>query len=251
MVEEAIQAQVRDLRSREQYLRYDSVVIGPGAREVDPSWFNTWAQLADADRILFGGGKRSANVGLAYTNQSSEREDYAQDIYQSGIEFHAPTGIMEYEQDSTDALIFPILFTRDLPNRISVKCVIADTDTIITAPAIHWPAAVGASGQSTDDSSSNVTLPGQTGNVDVRSTWNWPEPVKIPAKGQFKIEMRIDQPLKRALLQFANSPKSKVIPVPPALGDAGFAVAEIPNWYVIRVWHRGPRYVQLRGARSS
>jgi hypothetical protein len=246
-----MEEQVRDLRSREQWIRYDSCVVGPGAREVDPSWFDTWAQFADADRIIFGNGKRNSNVGSAYTNQGSEREDYAQDIYQSGIEWVAPVGIHDYEQDSSDAMLMPLVFTRELPNRVSIKAVIADTDTNVIAPAIHWPASVGTTGQATDDSANNATMPGQTGNVDLRSAWSWPEPVRIPAKGLFSVEMRIDQPWKRALLSLVNSPKNKVINVPPPLGGNGFAIVEVPNWYVIRVWHRGPRFVQLRGARSS
>lgn len=245
-----IEEQVRGIRSREQWIRYDSCVIGPGARDVDPSWFDTWSQFADADRLIFGNGKRNSNVGAAYTNQGSEREDYAQDIYQSGIEWIAPVGLHDFEQDDSDALLMPLIFSRELPNRTSIKAVIADTDTNVIAPAIHWPASVGNTGQATDDSASNVTLPGQTGNADLRSAWSWPEPVKIPAKGLFMVEMRLDQPWKRALLEFENSPKSKAVVVPAALGGVS-TTALVPNWYVIRVWHRGPRYVQLRGARSS
>lgn len=246
-----LEEQVRGIRSREQWIRYDSCVVGPGARDVDPSWFNTWAEFADADRLIFGNGKRNSNVGAAYTNQGSEREDYAQDIYQSGIEWVAPAGIHDKEEDDTDAMFMPLVFTRELPPRTSIKCVIADTDTNVIAPAIHWPASVGNTGQGTDDSANDVTLPGQTGNVDLRSAWSWPEPVKIPAKGLFMVEMRLDQPWKRALLSLVNSPKNKTVQIPPPLGGLSIGTMVVPNWYIIRVWHRGPRYVQLRGARSS
>ena len=117
MVDAATVEEVRGLRSKEQWLRYDSVVIGPGAREVDPTWFNTWAQFADAESIRFNAGNRSGNVGLGYTNQTSEREDFAQDIYQTGIEFFSPPGILELEQDNTDALLMPLVFTQELARR--------------------------------------------------------------------------------------------------------------------------------------
>jgi hypothetical protein len=250
MVSPEVQADVRQLRSKEQWLRYDSVLIGPGARDIDPTFFNTWAELVAADSILFNAGQRSANVGLAYTNQSSEREDFAQDIYQSGVEFIAPPGIQEFETDQSDALLMPLVFTQEIPNRSSFRVEMADTDTIALVPGVHLPAGVGTTATATDDSSSNVTIPGHTGTADVRNTWNWPEPVKIPAKGQFNVRMRIDRPWKQCLSNFTAAPGNKVIPFTnPELEQVG--TFECPNLYIIRVWHRGPRYVQLRGARSS
>ena len=254
-VSSQVENDVRQLRSKEQWLRYDSVVIGPGARDVDPTWFNTWAQFADAESILFNAGQRSANVGLAYTNQSSEREDFAQDIYQSGVEFIAPPGIIGLDQDSSDSLLMPLVFTNEIPNRSSFQVVMADTDTVALLPGIHLPAGVGTTGTRTDDSSSDVTIAGHTGTADVRNTWNWPEPIKIPAKGQFNVRMRLDQPWKRCLLNLVNSPGNKQIQVPPPPSNGSQFEEAVSflcaNWYVIRVWHRGPRYVQLRGARSS
>ncbi len=251
-VDDEVQAEVRSLRSKEQWLRYDSVVIGPGAKEVDPTWFDTWAQFANAEKIRFNGGNRNGNVGLAYSNQQSEREDFAQDIYQSGIEFFSPPGILDLEQDATDALLMPLIFTQELPRRSSFLFQIADTDTIAVAPGIHMPAGVGTSGGATVNPAADVTPSGVQGTPDVRNTWNWPEPIKIPAQAQFTVTMRLDQPWKRCLLQLVNSPKSKVIPIPPPEpGQESPGVIVCENWYVIRVWHRGPRYVQLRGARSA
>lgn len=252
MVDAATVEEVRGLRSKEQWLRYDSVVIGPGAREVDGTWFNTWAQFADAESIRFNSGNRSGNVGLAYTNQTSEREDFAQDIYQTGIEFFSPPGILELEQDNTDALLMPLIFGQELPRRSSFRIVMADTDTIAVLPGIHMPAGVGTSGGATVEPAADVTPSSVQGTPDVRNTWNWPEPIKIPAKGQYTTIMRLDQPWKRCLLALVNSPKNKVIPIPPeqpGQPPAGEVICQ--NWYVIRVWHRGPRYVQLRGARSA
>ncbi len=249
MVDESTEKKVRDLRSKEQWLRYDTIVIGPGARDADPGWFNTFAEFADADRVLFNTGSRSRAVGLEYSNQQSEREDFAQDIYQTGIEFHAPPGILDVESQSLDALAMPLLFGTELPNRSSFRITMADTDTIAIIPGIHAPAAVGTTSVATDDSSSNVTLPGQTGTADLRNSWTWPEPIKIPAKGQFAVEMRLGQPIRQCLAQLTNTPGTKTFVE--ALPDLQTHIVECPNWYFIRVWHRGPRYVQLRGARSA
>lgn len=249
MVDSATEQQVRDLRSKEQWLRYDSICIGPGASRADPGWFENFAEFAEAERILFNIGQRSKTVGFAYTNQGSEREDFAQDIYQSGIEFHAPPGILEAESQALDALVMPLLWSIEVPNRSSFRFSIADTDTVAIVPGIHAPAAVGTTSVLPDDSSSNVTIPGHTGTADVRNSWSWPSPIKIPAKGQWSVEMRLDRPLRECLAQLANTPGSKTLVE--SLPDLQTNSVECPNWYFIRVWHRGPRYVQLRGARSA
>lgn len=249
MVDAATEEEVRNLRSKEQWLRYDSVVIGPGARDADPGWFNTFAEFANADRILFNTGSRSRAVGLEYSNQQSEREDFAQDIYQTGIEFHAPPGILDTESQALDATVMPLLWVTELPNRSSFRITMADTDTIAIIPGIHAPAAVGTSQVATDDSSSNVTIGGQTGTADLRNSWTWPEPVKIPAKGQFAVELRLGEPIRQTLQGLTNTPGTKTLIE--SLPNLQVNQVEYPNWYFIRVWHRGPRYVQLRGARSS
>lgn len=252
-VDAELESTVRNLRSKEQWLRFDSVVIGRGASTVDPNWFESWAEFARADRIVFNAGGRSNRVGLAYSNQVNSREDYAQDIYQSGMEFFSPIGDLRFSQNALDANFFPFYFTRELPNRSSLRVVMADTDTVAIVPAIHWPAGVGTTGQKADDSSSDTTMPGQTGTADVRNTWSWPEPIKIPAKGQFFVEMRVDAPIRECLSHFPNAPAD--ITLQPgtfgADGTPSLPPVQCRNWFFIRCWHRGPRYVQLRGARSS
>ncbi len=245
-------AHIRATRVAEQWERYDSVVIGPTAKAFDEGWFNTWAEFAAADEIVWF-QKRSSNVGRAYSNQQTERTDWAQDFYQTGIEFYAPPGLGERERDILDQVIMPIFFTRELPNRMSFRIALADADTIAEFPGIHCPSGYGTTGVEASQAPAPLMIPGQTGDAHVSNTWKWPEPVMLPAQGRIAVRGRIDQPIKAYLAQLTTCPGFKSLPLcGPAQPPTGpVSLASYPNWYVIRVFHRGPRYLQLRGARSA
>ncbi len=51
------------------------------------------------------------------------------------------------------------------------------------------------------------------------------------------------------LLQLPISPGTKNIPF--LDNNNELQRSTLDNWYKIRVWHRGPRFVQMRGARSA
>jgi len=188
---------------------------------------------------------RDPGVGPAYTNQFSERSDWAQDIYQVTCQFIAPPGISDLETDQNDAVNTPILFTQMLPSLLSLKIVLADSDEIARAPADHFPAGVGPAYSFLAGNASPVTVPGTNGEPAVAQAWYFPEPVMLAAKSQIRIIGQIDNPI-RGLLQNLSGPGSKLVPI----DDQG-GVYEIPNFYTIKITLRRPRYLQLRGARSS
>lgn len=246
---------IRATRAAEQWERYDSIVVGPGARNVDPGWFNTWADFANADELRWF-SQRSSAVGRAYSNQQTERTDWAQDFYQTGIEWFAPAGLGEREQEILDSVIMPELFVRELPNRMSFNVTIAESDTIAEFPGSHAPSGYGTTGVEASQAPAPLMVPGQQGDAHVSNTWKWPEPVMLPAQGKITVRARIDQPIRRLLQSLTSCPGSKMLP--PCGISAGNDIntnqpvyLEYPNWYVIRVFFRGPRYLQLRGARSA
>jgi hypothetical protein len=239
----AVEQLIRDTRSAEQWERYDSVVVGPGARETSKGWFNSWSELAAADRIVFFNG-RDSNVGAAYTNQTSERADWAQLIQQAMVEFIPVPGFSDLESDPNDGQSMPILFQQQLTNMMSFRFTLSDSDEIALAPGSHFPAGVGASGGSVDGSASPVGIGGSNGLPYNKNSWQWPHPIGLAAKSKITISGRIDNPFK-AMLQNVTGPGTKSLP------KLGGGFAELPNWYIIRVTLRGPRFLQLRAARSA
>lgn len=235
---------IRDTRVAEQWERYDSIVIGPGAADLDDGWFNDWAAFANADELQWF-SRRAGAVGQSYTNQNTERTDWAQDIFQTCIEFISPPGIGGREGDILDEQIFPMLFTEMLPTMMPFRIRLAESDDISLAPGNHYPAGFGTSGASLDASGAPSMLPGSNGEPHVSNTWKWPEPVMLPAQGKITVLARIDNPIRGFLANFVGSPGSKVIPGP---NQTDFNLA---NFYQIKVTHRGPRYLQLRGGRSA
>jgi hypothetical protein len=66
----------------------------------------------------------------------------------------------------------------------------------------------------------------------------------LAAKAKLTVRGSIDAPL-RAMLASLPGPGAKRIPI----GNGQYY--EMPNWYGIRISFWGPRYLQMRGARSS
>lgn len=234
---------IRQTRVAEYYPRYDSVVIGEGAGSISRGWFNDWETFASGDQItLFAG--REGNVGAAYTNQKGQDLDFAQDLFQTTIEFVCPTGISDAEENETDDGWMQYVFGQLLPQHMSVRIIMSDADEIIRAPAVHFPASVGAANQVITDQASPTWNAGTNGAVVIQNSWKWPTSVMVAAKSKIITELSIDTPL-RALFQNVTGPGAKLIP------DGRGGTYRLPNWFFIRMTHRGPRYVQIRGARSS
>lgn len=237
-------ATLRKTRSREQWERVDSIVVGLGATDTSRGWFNTWQAFANADKLQWFSG-RDSNVGASYTNQDGERTDWAQDIYDISCQFLAPPGIGDLETDSNDSLNTPLFFQM-LASTMSLKVILSESDQIALAPADHFPSGFGTSYPLVAASGTPVTLKGNNGEPIVTNTWHFPVPIMLAAKSRITIEGRIDLP-DRAMWQALTGPGSKNIPT----GDPNNPFHQMPNWYKIKLTCRGPRYLQLRGARSS
>lgn len=236
-------AKVRATRAAEQHERYDSVSVGAGCNALDDGWFNTWIAFSQATRFTFF-SRRQEQVGYAYTNQPTERTDWAQDLFQMGIEFIAPVGIGGLETDVNDELTMPVLFTTDFPNKTSFRVKLADADEIVMAPGSHFPSGYGVEQLLVNAGAAPTAFPGNQGAAHVSNTWKWPEPVMLAAQAKITVIGEVDNPF-RDLLEQLPGPGAKLVP------DGEGGTITYPNWYTIKVTVRGPRYLQLRGARSA
>lgn len=234
---------IRNSRVGEQWERIDSVCVGPGMRDLDPGWFNNWAQFAAAEELVWF-SRRQANVGRSYVNQDTERTDWAQDIHQTGIEFIAPPGMADRETEEVDGEFTPMMFTRWLPTLMPMNIQLADTDSISMAPANHMPSGYGTDGTFAAGAAAPLVIGGNQGRPTVSNSWKWPEPLMLPAQGKLTVRARIDQPL-RGFLANLQGPGSKIVL------DANQVERLLPNIYTIKIFHRGPRFLQFRGARTA
>ena len=243
VIASAVASQIRELRAAEQWERVDSIVIGDGAANRSRGWFNTWVDFANADRLQWFSGRDTA-VGESYVNQQTERTDWAQDLFQTMVEFIPPVGLAAIEEDNNDAEITPLIFAQLLPNQLALRVVLADSDEIAKAPATHFPAGVGLAQAQISALNAPGVLPGVNGDPHISNGWKWPEPVMLAAKAKITVYGTVDDPV-RAMFRQLPGPGFKLIP------DGQGGQIRMPNWYTIKITHRGPRYLQLRGARSS
>lgn len=245
-----VAAQIRNTRVAEPFVLVDTVVIGPGARDRDPGWFNNWAQLAEASEIVWH-TRRNPNVGKAYTNRPNERLDYAFDLFRMAIDFYGPTGIARHELDYTDAVPMPLLFGDELPRDMSFSLDISGTDNLLEIRGDKAPAGGGSSGLVINGSPGSIIHPSQNGTPYFRNMFAFPEPVMVPAGATLTVTSRINDPIKAYLAKLTNSPGNKLLPLGLDAAGGPQQFHFYPNWYRIAVFYIGARYLQLRGARST
>lgn len=240
--------QIRRTRAKEFYAWYDSVVVGFGANGLSTSWFNTFAEIANADRILFFRGN-GRTVGLSYSNNQNERLDFAYTIYGCTVDFFAPEGNTRYDGSLIDGEIMPKKWLHDLPQRMSLTVKIAGTDELFTIPAVKIPAGGGVMGQQTFAPPVQGVFPGTNGLPMAPNMFVFPEPLELPAGQTLTVEGKIDAPLRGFMQQLVTFPGLKQLPI---IDDAGGpALYPEPNWYTIRFCFYGAAHRQLRGARSA
>lgn len=234
---------VRALRAREQWERYDTVIVGQGAQDQSKGWFNNFAGFAGVSQISWF-QSRDSNVDLAWTNQKSERYDYAQDLYKCNIEFLSPAYQAEFDSLGEAQKAGLIIWTQELPKALGFEVLLADADIIAQGPGTAFMAGRGNAGGYATDTGSAFVSGGNNGLAMQDNAWSFPEPIMIAAKAKLTVRAFIGAPIKNLLAQL---PGPGTIQIPNGLGG----YIEAPNWYGIRVTFRGPRYLQLRGARSS
>jgi hypothetical protein len=246
MAEGLQEAFTENERAAEPWLLYDSIVIGPGAKEQVPSWYNTWAEFAKAlGKLVFFGQKRQGAPDWA-TNVGGEREDYSMFFYQYGIEMIPPMAGNSAQTSVLDAQFMPMEFPSILATYASVELKQASTDVVLKLPTAHAPGAVGIDARRIDSAAIPAVIPGSNGQLMISNSWHFAEERAIPRQGSWDVTMKIENPAEDFLksIPATAGPGFKQVALP---GDP-IVILEFPNWYVIRMWFRGKRHTQLRGA---
>ena len=251
MVDSNLQTQIDNTRSEELWLRYDSLNVGKDATKRSTYWFETFSGMGAADLLVFNDGSRTKNCGKAYCNASGNTEDWGQKIYQTGVEFYAPIGDGRAAQYGIDANYMPLYWLRELPNLMHFTLKLQDTDEVLLVPGLHLPSGTGATNGFAVDTGLPVLWGGNTGNAGFTGGWVWPEPLIVPAKKKLVVEVGIDSPGREFLQQLDANPGVSTYTVPDGANPGAFKEIQKKLWFGIRVWHRGPRFVQLRGAYSA
>lgn len=242
------EAAIRKLRDKGIWVRYDSIVVGPGASAIQ-GWHDDFESFANSEELRFLDGSRTeGTAGRTYCNISGDTEDWAQDIYATRVEYISPFGIQALEANAFDAAVGPFYWSQELPQRSNFLVQLADADTYLKVPGSFLPGNTGVTGTVAQGGATQFSLPGVTGEANLTAGWVWPQPLKVPAKGKIAMSMRIGTPLRQMFQQLGGLPQQKVIPI---VNGNDLRVVAVPNWFAIRVSCWGPRYLQLRGARSS
>lgn len=240
-----IEKLLRDIRVTEFYLYYDSVVIGPGARDIDNGWFNSFADFANADTIQWFKG-RAGGVGKSYSNTGYDRRDLAIAIDHIGLEFIAPTTAAQYVEQGEEAHAIPSIFAKELPDKLAIEAKVQGLDQVLELPGRRIPAGAGTARELADNLGIGAYYPGNNGEALVSNLLHLPEPWVIPSANTLLFSGRVDQPLRPFLANYTATPGYDNFPnQPPG------TFTRKPRWYVLRFVLFARRRAQIRGARVA
>lgn len=239
----------RGIRNKEQWARYDSVVIGPGARNEDGGWFDNWQQFAAVEDEIKLFAKARQNANPAYSN-TSEREDWAQLVYGMWAEFLAPVSDSRQLTNNLD-LDLARWWTNEVPRGLFMSVKMQDTDQVLAIPGSYAPAGHGATELRVDGASAPTVSPGNSGSSAVGQCWQWPLPLGVPALKRIQVGLRFDKRIFQRISFASNAPGFTTWVAPDPNNPFGNIITNIPNRFILRVGFFGPRFVQLRGAASQ
>jgi hypothetical protein len=239
---------IRKIRSKEQWTRVDSILIGPGAASEDNGWFNSWSDLAAAEQLTLFAGPRP-NAPQAWCN-TSEREDWAQLIYGMWVEFIAPTSELRFLTNSFD-YDFASWWTTEVPRSTSLTVNLSDQDNMLRIPATYAPSGHGTTEMRQFGAASPSINPGQVGIASFRECWQWPVPLGVPAVKRINVTLKLDRRVFAPLQGLTNAPGSTTFPTTDPNNPLNVIMRTVPNRFAIRCGLLGPRFVQLRGALSQ
>jgi hypothetical protein len=245
------QQKIEDIRNEEQWVRYDTIMVGPDATLVTQNgWKPTFSAFANEDLLTWNDGSRTKQIGKSYCNQSGNTEDFSQLVYQSGVEYWTPVGMGDSIQYISDLDMIKV-WVQELPRAMSFSVKMQDTDEWLLVPGSHLPGGTGTTGAMAVDTGLPSIYPGQNGEPGLSQVWQWPKPLRVAAKKKLVVEATLDKPLKEFLQQLDANPGYAFWNVPDGQNPGAFKVVRKKMWFGIRVWHRGPRRVQLRGAYTA
>lgn len=241
-------AQFRSARDITPYTIYDSIVVGEGARALDPGWYNTFQEFAGSNSLnIFAG--RQGSVGTAFTNMSDPRRDWAMNLSMMQIEsFTTTPGLADYLSSPHDAQFLPSLWCDKLLQQTTFQLGLGDqSDNMLSIPLNHVPSGFGASGGQMDGSAAPAMATITNGVPSTSNAFFWPKSgmLELPAKAKLDLYLSVSNPI-RGLMTDPNFP----LPGRVVVNNNGEEVTA-PILYVLRFSFKGMRAVQMRGARSA
>jgi len=239
---------VMSMRNKEVWTRYDSILIGPGARDEDRGWFNDWSQFAGTNKIKLFAAPRP-NTDVAWCN-TSDREDWAQLVYMMNIEFIAPGGDLRRLSNAFD-FDFASWWLTEVPRSTYCEVQLVSADQILSIPANFAPAGHGTTEARIDGSASPSIGPGTVGTANVGQGYVWTTPLGIPRGKRISVNLEFEQRIFHPLLGLTNAPGFTDFATVDPANPLNTIVRRIPNRFGIRVSLNGPRFAQLRGAYSQ
>ena len=228
---------------RQPFLKYDSIIIGPSAKDLDAGFFNDWPAFSRSSTIKWF-VDRSSSVPNWASSSNTDRSDWAFEIHQAGIEFMSPAANTLVNTNATDNWM-PEMFSTKLVEQMCFEFQVADTDMVLKIPGVHAPAGVGASGLIYDGSTTANVHPATNGVPTISNSWKFPDPLKVSMRSMMTVQSRMEEPLNTTFSNITG-PGNKFVPNGAAAGGFTFT----PCWYVIRVWLRGARFIDNVGARG-
>lgn len=231
------------VKVKQPYLKYDSIIIGPGAKQLDPGYFEDWLTFGRATSLKWFTDRASAVPNWA-TSTNTDRSDWPLEVHQGGVEFYAPYVDRQVNINITDNFM-PQIFTTKLPVEMEFNFQIADTDLVLKLPGVHAPAGVGPFGIVYDASPAGIIAPAINGEPLINNSWKFPDPMRISTRTTITVSSRVEDPLIGLFTGGLTGPGFKAYPINPA-GQ----IYNLPNWYVIRVWLRGARFIENIAARG-
>ena len=245
---DSITDMVMKIRNKENWVRYDSICIGPGSTKEDTGWFENWSDFSAVKKIkLFERGRPTANSALCNT---TDREDWAQLIYGMWIEWLAPVSDLRRLTEAFD-FDFASWWTTEVVRTTFVTVTLANQDTVLQIPASFAPAGHGTTELRVDGAAAPTINPGVSGVASVGQAYLWPTPLGVPATKRVGVQLEFDSRIFGALAGLTNAPGSTVYATPDPLNPLNTILRTIRNRFIIRVGLFGPRFAQLRGAYSQ
>jgi len=244
----AIQEAAQQLRARESFPYYDTIGIGLNKGDTQ-GWFNSFAELANADEIYLFNQRSRASVGLAYSNLDSPSLFDVGYLCQSiGVQFEVPPTQMYNEQGA----LLP--YSNNLFQELLEDCSLQfflNQDEKLAANCSHAPAGYGAFGQinsiqNGDEQPSADITGGQytNGAPERKNTWDFKPVIEIPRNHTVYAVLKFSD--------FARDTLSKLGGPGYVLNNSG-GLSGPGAWSAqvnLRVTINGTRLVQLRNAQT-
>lgn len=247
---ELIQEMAQDVRAEERHPYHDCISIGQNQGDT-VGWFNTFAQLGQADELYLFNQRSRASVGLAYCNlDSPSLFDVGYKMSSIGVQFEVPP--IQNTQEAANLLEFyPNNVFQELLEDCSLQFFL-NQDEKIAGNCSHFPAGFGAFGGGNPIQGGYASLTplfgtgGQytNGAPEFGNQWKFESPIEIPRNHTVYAILKFSD-FARDTLQKMSGPGWSVIQSGGISGPGA-----IPVKVQLRVTINGTRLVQLRNAQT-